>query len=133
MLDSGDDFAFWSTAAAGCEQRLDTTFFANRAAQIAHRGYAILLGYGTFAQAPRDVFQSLNYRAALLQTSFEEFLQFMHSALSGKEKPQADNSRALCSPIINAGDERQDRSSREVGRALHTSTRELVREYLKSG
>lgn len=65
MLDSRNENAFWTTPAAGYERGLGTAFFAERAAQTAHWGYAALQGFGTFAQAPEDVLQSVDYPEAL--------------------------------------------------------------------
>lgn len=59
-LDSHDESAFSSRAAARYEQRLGTAFFAERAEEPAHRRREFCQGLIPFAQAPEDVFGLYN-------------------------------------------------------------------------
>lgn len=92
MLDSRDESALWTTATAGYERWFVTAIFAEQAAKIVHQRYAVLPGFGTFPQTPRNVLQFLDCPEALPQTSFGNDLQFMHSAFPGKKEMQLEHS-----------------------------------------
>lgn len=49
------------------------TSFAKRAAENAHQWYAILVEFGTTAQAPEDTAQLLEYAESLSETLLGEF------------------------------------------------------------
>lgn len=49
-------------------------------------------GFGAFSQAPVDVLQSLNHLEALPRKNFGDFLKFTHSAFSGVDERQAEDS-----------------------------------------
>lgn len=57
---------------------LGAALFEQRAADSAHRGYAILTVLRPFDKSPGDSTRSLDYPDSLLQQSFEEFLSFVH-------------------------------------------------------
>lgn len=78
MIDSINKSALYTTAAEWYARWSGTAFFAKRAPKIAEVGYAALLRDKAFAQAAEDVFQSLDYLAALPRKSFRDFLQLMH-------------------------------------------------------
>lgn len=59
----------------------------------------------SFGQAPEDDLQSLDHLYALPQKSIKEFQQFMHSVLLGVSQLQAEDIRALQSPISSVRDE----------------------------
>lgn len=48
-----------------CQHELDSALFAKEAPGTAQRRYAVLAELGRFAQAPGDIFQSLDYRDTL--------------------------------------------------------------------
>lgn len=75
-------------------------FFAGRPAQTAHRWCAALPGSRAFVRAAGDVSQSSDYPGALHRKLFRDFLQSMLSAFLGKEELQAEDSRAMWSPIF---------------------------------
>lgn len=45
-------------------------FFAGRAAEVEHRGHAMLEELRTFAEAPENVLHSLDFPETLLQSCF---------------------------------------------------------------
>lgn len=65
MLVSRKESVFFTTAAARYALGSGAAFFEERAAEADHRGYEVLPGFETFAQAPGDFLQSLNYPKAL--------------------------------------------------------------------
>lgn len=48
-----------------------------RSAEVQNRDFVTSEGFGTFAEAPRNVLQSLDYPDSLLESFFEDFLLFM--------------------------------------------------------
>lgn len=54
--------------------RLLAAFFAKRAAQVQHRESLILEWSGTFAEDPREVCRSPDYKGTLPDSSFGSFL-----------------------------------------------------------
>lgn len=54
----------------GTRKRWVRRFFAERAAETAYQGYATLPWFGTFAGAPGDVLQFLDYPETLPLESF---------------------------------------------------------------
>lgn len=91
-----------------------------------------MAGFGTLAQAPGDILQSLDYSRALTQNSFRDFLQYMHSVLLDESELRAEGNRALWDPMTNVKDEQCNRSDRGTERARYASTLELVMENLQS-
>lgn len=114
------------------EQGSSGAFFSDQAAENFNRRSAVLPGFGTLAQGPWDVFQSLNNPEALSQKSFGNFLQFVHSAFTGEDELQAEHSRSLWGRIINVGDEQRERIDRDEGRTLYAATQEIMMVYLES-
>lgn len=114
------------------QQCLGAVFFAKRAAETAHRGYAILIRVRMLAWAPQSTVQSLHYPGNLPPQFFEEFREFMRSTFARENKLRADKNQTLWNTTINVRDEQRKRGNRGAGRAPHASTRELVLEYLQS-
>lgn len=111
----------------------ESNALCKKAAEVQQYRYAILEGSGAFAKAAREVLQSLDYSNALPESSFEEFLRFMHSTFDGEETLKEKVSRKLLNPIICAGDERRDKKERDTGRAPYTSNHKLPEEHLENG
>lgn len=88
--------------------------------------YATMIKSGTFAQAPEDIRQSVDYPDNLSQHPFEEFLEFMRPTFQKEDELRAEESRTFWNLIIHAGDEQRDRCSQKVERARYDSMRELV-------
>lgn len=127
-----DETSFWRTAALRYQHGLSAVFFAEGPAKIAHRGCAILAGFGTFAKAREDIVHSLDYPDSLLKQCFGDFSWSSCVRGLGEDELLAEENRALWSSIINMEDGQRDRSARDAGRARYDSTRAPVMEYLEN-
>lgn len=58
MLDICSEVALRTASAVGHRREWSTAFCAEQAAETAHRGCAVLVALGNFAQIPEDVLQS---------------------------------------------------------------------------
>lgn len=94
--ESGDETSIWKTAEASIFQHgLGVAFFEARAAEMAHRGYAVLTGFGTFAQALRDILQSAHYPDSLHQQSIGDSSEFMPSAFQRESELRVEENGVL--------------------------------------
>lgn len=111
---------------------LESGFFAEKAAEKRHHRDVILKGFQTFAEAPGDVLQSLDYQTVLLESSFRELPRLLVSTFEDEKALKRKASRELWSTIFNAGDERRSQRGRDAGRARYTSRPQLLTGHLEN-
>lgn len=70
--------------------------FSEQAREIAHGRAAITTDFGTFAQNPRSILQSLNYLITLAQQYLRRFLELVHSEFNGEEELGAGKKTKQC-------------------------------------
>lgn len=104
--------------------------FAKRVAEKLHCEYGTLERFVTFAKAPQNVLQSLDYRDTLPESFFGELLRLMHFPFDGEESLTEEEIQTLRNSIINARDERRDKGRRDAGRTRYTSKQKLLMEHL---
>lgn len=66
-MECQDRTSIWGTAASMYQHGLSRAFFAEKAATTAHREYATMTGFGTYAKAPQDIVRSIDYVDSLPQ------------------------------------------------------------------
>lgn len=112
---------------------LTAAFFAKRAAEVGHREYFIYKGFGTLAEAPREVLQSPYYVGVLSESFFGAISLFLLSTFESQEAMKKKASRLLCNSIISASDESHHERERKDRRSRYMSMRKTLKKHLGDG
>lgn len=86
----------------------EAAFFAKRAVDLQHRGYATVEGFEVFAEALWKVLHSVVYPDILPQCSTGESLRFMHSIFESQESLKEEEKLMIGNSTTSRGDERRD-------------------------